>query len=198
MTIAPLDAEPADLVPHRVTEAEYQARRGERRAEALAAGPPACCACGKPTTFASDIVGMTVGGLWLRGWYMCPEQHGTHAQGLAEVSEAPTWTVAKGGRSVEIGTGRIRYGQLKVESGERLDVAGLMARVAKLPELEREAIALRESLAWTLRIIDHELPPQPDPCGDEGEMQSQHYFAENMRAARALCTSESNSEEQSK
>ncbi len=47
---------------------------------------------------------------------------------------------------------------------------------------------LRASLEWALRIIDHELPPQPDPRGDEGEMQSQHYFHEGMREARALLT----------
>lgn len=45
---------------------------------------------------------------------------------------------------------------------------------------------LRESLAWAIRIIDHELPPQPDPRGDEGEMQSQYYFFRGMREARAL------------
>lgn len=50
----------------------------------------------------------------------------------------------------------------------------------------KDAVALRETLAWALRIIDHELPPQPDPRGDDGEMQSQHYFFEGMRAARAL------------
>lgn len=135
--------EPTDLVPGSKTDAE----RKRRREAELAAGPPACCSCDKPTTFDPTLVGMTCGGLWLRGWYTCPDNHGTHARGLAEVCESPTWILAKGGRSVDISTGRIRFGAIKVDTGERLDVVGLMARIAKLPELERELAALRAEAA---------------------------------------------------
>jgi hypothetical protein len=52
--------------------------------------------------------------------------------------------------------------------------------------LEREVAELRASLAWAINIIDHEMPPMPDPSGDDGEAQSQSYFHDGMRAARAL------------
>lgn len=139
------EEEPIGLSYPRVTDAE----RERRRQVALAAGAPACHGCGKPTTFDPNLVGMTCGGLWLRGWYVCTARCGREGQlasGLAEVCEAPTWTVAKGGRSVDIGTGRIRFGAIKVESGETLDVVGLMARVARLPDLERRVRQLEEEV----------------------------------------------------
>lgn len=53
-------------------------------------------------------------------------------------------------------------------------------------DLELEVRQLRESLAWALLVIDHELPPFPDATSDDGEAMSQAYFASNMREARKL------------
>ena len=76
-----LEREPPEgLTYPPVTDAE----RARRREAALAEGPPTC-SCGKATSFDAKVVGMTCGGLYLRGWYMCPDGHGTLASGLAEV-----------------------------------------------------------------------------------------------------------------
>jgi hypothetical protein len=79
---------------------------------------------------------------------------------------------------------RGEIGRLKkcIESGQ---AAYNEERVAR-DWLARRKAALEESLAYALRIIDYELPPQPDPKGDEGEMCSQHYRFEGLRMARAL------------
>jgi hypothetical protein len=144
-----IEREPEGLSYPQVTDEE----RLRRVAAALAEGPPPCSTCGKPTVFDAAVCGLTVGGLWLKGWHMCPNHHGTLASGLAEVCEAPTWSVAKGGRSVELGTGRLRFGAVKLESGERLDVHGLMTRIARLPELERLAVAVE---AWMGAATGHD------------------------------------------
>lgn len=99
--------------------------------------------CNQPTTYDPDIVGRTVGDLWLRGWDHCAACGKYTLSEQGRPCDAPTWTIAKGGRSVDIGNGRVRFGALKVETGERLDVVGLMARIAQLPELEREVERLR-------------------------------------------------------
>ncbi len=61
-----------------------------------------------------------------------------------------------------------------------------VVRVVSKKERHAERAALRQSLRWTIDVIDHELPPFPDASGDDGEAMSQYYFASNMRAARAL------------
>ena len=167
-----LEREPEGLTYPPVTDAE----RARRREAALIEGPPTC-SCGKATSFDGKVVGVTCGGLYLRGWYMCPDGHGTLASGLAEVCEAPTWKVAKGGRSVELGTGRLRWGALKLESGERLDVVSLMTRIARLPDLER-AIASVET--WLTHF---------------GDQVSEHAYQELASAIGDVRTAESTSEE---
>jgi hypothetical protein len=68
----------------------------------------------------------------------------------------------------------------------RVDIDKFTVEVVRLRAKVR---ALQEALAYTLRIIDYETPPPPDPRGDEGEEQSQFYRAEGLMAARALLPS---------
>jgi hypothetical protein len=91
------------------------------------------CDCGGPLTFDATSVGKTCGGLELVGWLAC-------ACGKAYLSSksrpAEVWTLAKSGTSINAAGTRIR--------AERTgDVAALMARIVRLPELEREVAALR-------------------------------------------------------
>lgn len=86
-----------------------------------------CPSCGAQLHFDPTLRGMTCGGLELEGWLVCP-------CGQAFIGSrsrpAESWKLAKGGRSVDTGTARIR-----AEAGE--DVEGLMRRLVRLPELER-------------------------------------------------------------
>jgi hypothetical protein len=88
------------------------------------------------------MIGQTCGDLWLQGWDVCTRCGKCWLSKDCKPCAALVWTLCKGGRSVDIGNGRIRC-TIKAESGERLDVQGLMARIARLPELERELAELR-------------------------------------------------------
>lgn len=101
--------------------------------------------CNATLEFDPNVVGKTVGDLWLKGWSRCTKcgKHWMDDENRGVVCDAPTWTMTKGGRSVEIGTGRIRFGVLKVDTSERLDVPGLMERISRLPDLERIEAAAR-------------------------------------------------------
>lgn len=124
--------------------------------------------CRGELTFKPNVVGMTCGGLWLRGWSECSKCHHYFLSGRGKVCDAPTWSLSKGGQSVEIGTGRLRA-KVYVSSLDHLDVRGLMSRIVRLPDLERAELARSESPSLeaaarayrnaTIRFIA-QLPPQ--------------------------------------
>lgn len=103
--------------------------------------------CGAKTSHDPNMVGLTCGGLWVRGALVCAKCGQMFLSPASKPCDAPVWTISGGGRSVDIGTGRLRFGAVKVETGERLDVRGLMARIARLPDIEREVVELRAALA---------------------------------------------------
>lgn len=107
-------------------------------------GRSACCRA--PFRFDASVVGMTCGGLWLRGWNACTKCGLYTISKRGKACESPTWVLSPGGRSVDISTGRIRA-RFYIETSERLDVVGIMTRIAKLPELERELAALKKGVA---------------------------------------------------
>lgn len=95
--------------------------------------------CGGDLRFDPDVVGNTCGGLTLRGWDVCTK---CGSQWLARKGAVPydaAWKLASGGRSVETGDGRIRVDGCS-------DTGALMARIAKLPELELEVARLRKEV----------------------------------------------------
>ena len=120
-----------------------------------------CPACSNPLTFDAAKVGTTCGGLELRGWMFCAvcNEHfvATVAQGAQVVDgtgSRDSWTLAKGGRSLNCGGMRIRA---EGKAGD--DVPALMARIQRLPELEREVELLRAKVA---RDSNPCLSPQDD------------------------------------
>jgi uncharacterized membrane protein len=120
------------------------------------------CDCGARVAFDADHEAKTCGGLAVRGGYVCTAGCGRSYMAPGTVAaESSTWTLAKGGRSVD--TGRVR---LRPEG--RGEVERLMARVVRLPELERalKRIAAGESgaveIATAALAIGGE-PPAPDP-----------------------------------
>lgn len=100
-----------------------------------------------------DYVGTTVGGLTVRGALVCSEcgvgmlskKHGTKPH--------EAWKLARGGRSVETGNGRIR-----IDGG---DAEELCARIVKLPELEAEVAKIREPKS-------PEVEPKPEWTAPDG------------------------------
>jgi len=103
-----------------------------------------CPDCGGDLKFDPNLVGDTCGGLTLRGWMACQKcgKAWLAPKGMATVYDG-AWKLAKGGRSVETGNGRIR-----VDGGS--NVEALMARIVKLPELELEVAKLRKELETVL------------------------------------------------
>lgn len=96
---------------------------------------PDCPTCHKPMRWDPDDRGTTVGGLdVVGGWVCCGGSEETcHAHRLGSRSKpasAVDWKLAKGGRSLDCGGIRLRA------EGDG-DVVGLLARVARLPTLER-------------------------------------------------------------
>lgn len=89
------------------------------------------CQCGGELRFDPSVIGNTCGGLTLRGWDVCVAC-GEMWLNSDRAEPAEDWTLAKGGRSVNVGPFRLRC-----EASTGLDVERLMARVVRLPELER-------------------------------------------------------------
>jgi uncharacterized membrane protein len=121
------------------------------------------CDCGAAVTFDADHEATTCGGLAVRGGYVCAAGCGRSYMAPGTVAaESSTWSLAKGGRSVD--TGRVR---LRPEG--RGDVERLMGRVVRLPELERalKRIAAGEPdpAAIAAAALDLGEPPAvtPDP-----------------------------------
>jgi hypothetical protein len=93
--------------------------------------------CGQPSTFDPNLRGLTCGGLELVGWFVCAVCGVARLKkGWSKPADQVFWTLAKGGRSINAGGMRIRV------DGQG-DVAALMQRLVKLPELEREVETLR-------------------------------------------------------
>lgn len=103
--------------------------------------------CDAPLTFEPSVVGMTCGGLWLKGWNRCAKCQKCWLSRDGRPCDALTWTVTSSGRAVDIGNGRIRCRVNGETNEEALDVVGLMARIARLPELERELAELKARAA---------------------------------------------------
>lgn len=98
------------------------------------------CDCGGDLKFDPDLVGNTCGGLTRIGWNVCVKCGKGWYSSKGTVHEGK-WKLAGGGRSVETGVGRIRVDGAK-------DAEKLMARIAKLPELELEVARLRKQLEF--------------------------------------------------
>lgn len=82
--------------------------------------------CGELTVWDDEMVGTTCGGIDLRGGWRCSKCPKTYL-GLRSVPHE-TWRLAKGGRSIETGIGRIRV--------DGADSSELIKRLLRLPELE--------------------------------------------------------------
>jgi len=79
---------------------------------------------------------MTCGGLEVVGWLVCSACGRASLDDRSKSCESVDWKISKGGRSVDAGRFRIRA------EGDG-DVAALMERIKKLPQLELELEALR-------------------------------------------------------
>jgi hypothetical protein len=106
--------------------------------------------CGKPTEWDPEATGVTCGGLEVRGAWWCQT---CLKQFLGEASVAnEKWSIAKGGRSIETGIGRIR-----LDGGK--DTETLMKRLLRLPELEAtERRTKRPHTEGCLLHPDHDPP----------------------------------------
>lgn len=108
---------------------------------------PRCPADGAPLTFDPELVGMTCGGLALKGWNRCAHCGGTWVTRRA-VPAVDMWRLASSGRSLDAGPIRLRA---EAKSGG--NVPELMTRIMALPALED--IARRLS---TLAKVRHAIP----------------------------------------
>lgn len=88
------------------------------------------CDCGAPVTFDADRAGETCGGLAVVGAYVCSACDRAYLAPGTVAAESATWKLTKGGRSVDTG-------KLRLRAEGRGDVERVMARVARLPDLER-------------------------------------------------------------
>jgi uncharacterized membrane protein len=123
------------------------------------------CDCGAAVAFDADHEATTCGGLAVRGGYVCTAGCGRSYMAPGTVAaESSTWSLAKGGRSVD--TGRIR---LRPEG--RGDVEHLMARIVRLPDLERalKRIAAGEAGAAEIAAAALGHPTQPAATPDDDQ-----------------------------
>jgi len=97
------------------------------------------CGCGELFRFDAHLRGTTVGGNDLVGWGVC-SCGATQISRRAQTADAVDWRLAKGGRSVEAGGIKLRAEKTDY------DVCALMARIARVPELEAEVAQLRAEL----------------------------------------------------
>lgn len=121
------------------------------------------CDCGAPVAFDAAREGETCGGLAVIGAYVCTAGCGRAYLAPGTVAaESETWRVNKGGRSVD--TGKVR---LRAEG--RGEVEHLMARIARVPDLERalKRIAAGEpgaaAIAQAVLVTDNTPAPEPEP-----------------------------------
>jgi len=101
--------------------------------------------CGKPLRVDPDLEGETCGGLAVKGALVCDECGAAYVARTITVNakaDATAWTLAASGRSLNCGGIRVRA-EGKGDAGE---IEALMARLAKLPDIERELEILRRRL----------------------------------------------------
>lgn len=98
-----------------------------------------CPADGGPLTFDAELVGETCGNLRRRGWNRCAHCGGVWVtrRGASDDGRGKAWRIATSGVSLDAGGVRLRA----EGKGSRDGTAALMARIARLPELE-EALHL--------------------------------------------------------
>lgn len=100
--------------------------------------------CDQLLRFDPRARGLTVGGLALIGWNLCDVcGKGYLAKGFSRVDDGSSgaWQLAKGGRSLTAGSIKLR-----AEGGAPArDVAALMARIVKLPDMEATIERLADS-----------------------------------------------------
>jgi len=120
------------------------------------------CDCGGSLTFDPERAGETCGGLSVVGAHACATCGQAYIGAGTIPAESATWSLAKGGRSVDAGKLRIR-----AEGGG--DAEGIMRRIARLPELERalKRIAAGErepaSIAKAaMAMLDEAPAPEPE------------------------------------
>lgn len=109
------------------------------------------CEDGGVVRFDPNKRGHTCGGLELVGWLAC-DACGTYTlcPARSKPADAVDWSLAKGGRSVNAGGIRIR-----AETGPAAgETTALMARIVRLPELEREVERLRSALDELLGLAN--------------------------------------------
>lgn len=100
------------------------------------------CECGTLLTFNPEMRGTTCGGLDLVGWMRCETCQGPWLLcNRSKPAAAIDWRIAKGGRSVTAGPIKVR-----AEKGDNDEIAAVMERIARVPELEIENERLREML----------------------------------------------------
>ena len=99
-----------------------------------------CCLL--PCKWDPEAEGTTCGGLRVRGAWICVVCSSRQIGDETRVAEA--WTLTKGGRSIDTGSGRLRL------DGGGDKSAALMQRLLRLPELEREVERLRRELAMAV------------------------------------------------
>lgn len=90
--------------------------------------------CGKPLRWDPDFEGRSCGGLALRGGNVCDTCGQAYLSRRSRPNEE--WKLAAGGLSIETGIGRIR-----IDSHDKEVARELIARILRLPELERLAVA---------------------------------------------------------
>lgn len=102
------------------------------REERIAAEPTVCEAdgCGGALTFDAAIEGTTCGGNHLAGWLVCDRCRGIFL--TLRATPAASWKVTGSGRAIDVGGGC----RLRADGGGAATPA-VMARIARLPDLER-------------------------------------------------------------
>lgn len=115
------------------------------------------CDCGGDFVFEPTATGTTCGGLDVTGADVC---QGCGTLMLSEAShstaEPERWTLATSGRSLDAGGSRLR-----AEAGP--DVARLMRRIVRLPDLERALRAIAAGAADPRQIAANALAVGADP-----------------------------------
>ncbi len=118
----------------------------------VAEEPVGTC-CGRPSSWAADWLGKTCGGLDVVGAWRCDACGRSHmgAETSSEErrkSATEAWTIAHGGHSLDTPAGRLR-----IEGGAAADRAGLIARIANVPALERQEKKTRAKLTGRVWML---------------------------------------------
>lgn len=91
------------------------------------------CECGAPCVWNPHKVGVTQGGLTVRGWWECSKKCGhAYLSRASRECESASWKLSTVKGSVETGNFRIRA------EGKGAGKADLLERIARLPDIEAE------------------------------------------------------------